>query len=71
MISEISEHCILKIGVAGGDFTLRLLGISGLTAEDSSHIAQVLAVLSNTNQQPIRGHLPPQKRAASNVFWLL
>ena len=42
MISEISEHCILKIGVAGGDFTLRLLGISGLTAEDSSHTVRFL-----------------------------
>lgn len=42
MISEIPEHCILKIGVAGGNFTLRLLGISGLTAEDSSHIVRFL-----------------------------
>ena len=32
----------MKIGVAGGNFTLRLLGISGLTAEDSSHIVRFL-----------------------------
>jgi len=57
-----------QIGVAGGNLTLRLLGISGLTAEDSSHIAQVLAVLSNTNQQPIRGHLPHKKKSCKHIF---
>jgi len=51
------------------DFHLHcLLGISGLTVKDSSHIAQILAVLSNTNQQPIHGHLPHKKRSCKQIF---
>ena len=71
LVVNYSGVVAFEIGVAGGNFTLRLLGISGLTAEDSSHTVRFLQSQTIPISNPYAVTCLPRKDTVSIASRLL